>query len=602
LNKPIRIGGASGYWGDASIATPQLLAAKNLDYLVYDYLAEITLSIMARARISDPQAGYAKDFVCNVIKPHIKTIAARGIKVIANAGGVNPQACGKAIVSIIEEYSLDLKVAVISGDDLLQQKHRFVANQTTEMFSGQPFPDPQQVASINAYLGAFPIAKALDLGADIVITGRCVDSAVTLGVCIHAFGWQPDELDRLAQGGLAGHLLECGTQVSGGNFTDWQQVVDSLPTVGYPIAEIDETGEFCITKPDHTGGVISLGTVAEQMLYEIANPQAYTLPDVICDFSEVTLTQHSDNKVAVSGAKGVGVPSTYKVSTTYADGFRAGQVFTYYGRHAAIKAQKFADNVLSRTRFILDQLAMEDLSQTSIEVIGSGAHYGNSPLQSNAIEVDVKIAVTHHSAKGAGIFLKEAVGMALSSPPGLTLFAGSRPKPSPVIRLFSTLVPKSDCDIRIDIVNHHTEQFIQTADLTELEYSPAVHEIPEVNESKNMQQVPLELLAWARSGDKGNKANIGVIARKAAYLPFIARSLTSERVANIFAHFLNEGSQSRVDRYYLPGSHSLNFVLHDVLGGGGIASLRTDAQGKGYAQILLAENISIPRNLIENTV
>ena len=219
------------------MATPQLLAAGGLDYIVYDYLAEITMSIMARARARDQNRGFATDFVDAVLKPHLVDIAAQGVKLISNAGGVNPQACAAVAVQLIEDAGLDLTVAVVSGDDLMLHKAAFAQRGFVELFSDQDFPDPAGIASINAYLGAFPIARALVLGADIVITGRCVDSAVTLGACIDAFGWKPDEFDRLAGGSLAGHILECGPQATGGNFTDWHEVADSLVNIGYPIAE-----------------------------------------------------------------------------------------------------------------------------------------------------------------------------------------------------------------------------------------------------------------------------------------------------------------------------------------------------------------------------
>ena len=286
--KTIKIGGASGYWGESAMATPQLLKAGDLDYLVYDYLAEITMSIMARMKMKNPEAGFATDFVDLVMKPFLPQIAKSGVKIIANAGGTNPESCGKAVRALIAEKYLNLKVAVITGDDLLASKDKIAAENHTDMFSGAPFPPVEKIASINAYLGAFPIAKALDMGADIVITGRCVDSAVTLGACIHEFGWGVTDWDLLASGSLAGHILECGPQATGGNFTDWEDAGD-IANIGYPIAEINVDGSFVTTKPGSTGGIVNVGTVSEQMLYEIGDPQAYILPDVICDFSQVTI-------------------------------------------------------------------------------------------------------------------------------------------------------------------------------------------------------------------------------------------------------------------------------------------------------------------------
>ncbi|MEL7104044.1 MAG: acyclic terpene utilization AtuA family protein, partial [Pseudomonadota bacterium] len=346
----VRIGGASGYWGESDMAVPQFLSAGDLDYIVFDYLAEVTMSIMARARAKTPHLGYATDFVSAVMKPNLKEIARQGVRIISNAGGVNPIACGAALEAIIAEQGLNLKVAVVAGDDLLDRAEELASQKFAEMFSDAPFPDVGKLASVNAYLGAFPVAEALAAGADIVVTGRCVDSAVTLGACIHEFGWRRDDLDLLANGSLAGHILECGPQATGGNYTDWEDVADTLYNVGYPITEISADGSFVCTKPGSTGGTVTVGTVGEQMLYEIGDPAAYMLPDVVCDFSQVELTQLTSDRVRVSGAKGRAVPDTYKVSATYEDGWRAGTVMFFYGEAASDKARAFADSVLLRAR------------------------------------------------------------------------------------------------------------------------------------------------------------------------------------------------------------------------------------------------------------
>ena len=264
----IRIAGASGFWGDSSIAVPQLLRADNLDYIVFDYLAEITMSIMARARAKDLSAGYATDFV-STIGRDARAIGERKIKIISNAGGVNPRACARALEAKLAEAGIKMKIAIVLGDDLLDRADEFRAAGTREMFSGAEMPE--NLWSMNAYLGAGPIAAALDQGADIVITGRCVDSAVTLGACMHAFGWRADEFDRHAAGSLAGHILECGAQATGGLHTDWEETGD-WADIGYPIADIAPDGSFVLSKPQDTGGLVNFATVAEQMLYEIGDP------------------------------------------------------------------------------------------------------------------------------------------------------------------------------------------------------------------------------------------------------------------------------------------------------------------------------------------
>ena len=577
------------------MATPQLLAAGGLDYIVYDYLAEITMSIMARAHARDQNRGFATDFIDAVLQPHLADMAAQGVKLISNAGGINPQTCAAAATQLIDDAGLDLTVAVVSGDDLMAHKGAFADRRITEMFSDQNFPDPKDIASINAYLGAFPIAQALALGADIVITGRCVDSAVTLGACIDAFGWKPDEFDRLAGGSLAGHILECGPQATGGNFTDWHKAASSLADIGYPIAEVSADGSFVCTKPENTGGLVTVATVAEQALYEIGDPQAYVLPDVVCDFSSIRIEQQGPNRVLVRGAAGYTAPAAYKVCATYADGFRGGQLLTFNGFNARSKASVFADAAIARANKQIEAQQLGDFTETSIEILGGvpekylGSHAGDYQ------EVTLKIAARHRSAAGIGVLLKEITGLGLATPPGLCVFAGGRPKPSPVIRLFSFLLPKGELSVRIhwggDSIDHTVAPV-----LTSEPAVPVPHALSPCPEAQGvLTPVPLIRLAYGRSGDKGDQANIGIIARQAEYLPYIWTALTPEVVANCFSHFLD----GRVERFLLPGIHAINFVLHDVLGGGGIASLRNDAQGKGYAQILLAQPIDLPAPLAE---
>jgi hypothetical protein len=593
----LRIGGASGFWGDAARATPQLLNVEGLDYIVYDYLAEITMSIMARARAKDETKGYASDFVSAAMKPNLTLIAERGIKVISNAGGVNPEACVQALREVIAEQGLNLKVACVVGDDLIDTKEALQASGITEMFSGSTFPATEKVLSINAYLGAFPIARALESGADIVVTGRCVDSAVTLGACIHAFGWGRNDLDQLAMGSLAGHILECGPQATGGNFTDWEQVA-GMADIGYPIAEISSDGSFVCTKPEHTGGLVTVGTVSEQLLYEIGDPQAYLLPDVVCDFSTAKVEQIGDNRVRVSGATGRMAPDTYKVSATYADEFRGGTYMTFYGIDADKKARALGNAVFEAARTVFKKFGLPDFSETSIELLGTESQYGSFSKVKSSREVVMKIAVKHADAMGIGILLKEAVGLGLATPPGLSGFAGSRPAPSPVVRLFSCTIPKAQVQVKILLDNDTLTCDEVHGEVLDIKAIPRP-KIPGADKTAKLVRVPLIALAWGRSGDKGDKANIGIIARKPEYLPYICATLTEAVVRKRFAHFLSDNAKGSVERYLLPGANAINFLLHDVLGGGGVASIRNDPQGKGYAQLLLSCPISVPTAIAE---
>jgi len=593
-DKTIKIGGATGFWGETDMAMAQFLREGDLDYIVFDYLAEITMSIMARARASDPKLGYATDFVSAIVKPNLKHLASSGIKLISNAGGVNPEACGDALRAVISEAGLDLKVVVITGDDLLNDLDRLEAMNASEMFSGEAFPPKEKIASANAYIGAFPIAAALAAGADIVVTGRCVDSAVTLGACIHEFGWSAGDLDKLAAGSAVGHLIECGPQATGGNFTDWEQVADSLHEVGYPIAEVWEDGTADIYKPADTGGLVNRGTVAEQLLYEIGDPAAYMLPDVICDFTQIQLEQVATDRVRMTHARGRGVPETYKTSMTWADGWRAGSTFWYVGRRAADKARIFADEAVTRTRKKLKAMGAADFDEVAIDIFGEENFWGSHAAVSDTREVALKVACKHQDARAVGLLLREMTGCALGAPAGMAFFAGARAKPSPVIRLFSVLVDKSALSIKLIGSDDETD-FAPPA--TRKDVLPAeVGPIPEAVSAENLIEVPLETLAWGRSGDKGDKANIGIIARRAEYLPWIAKVLTTEYVADRFAHFMTAPA---IDRFYMPGLPALNFLLHNALGGGGIASLRNDPQAKAYAQVLLDTPIAIPQHLLE---
>ena len=589
----IRIGGASGFWGDSSLAAPQLVKSGKLDYLVFDYLAEITMSIMARARVKDSAQGYALDFVSQTLRMVLKDCADQGIKIISNAGGVNPLACGKAIEALAGELGLNLKVAVVTGDDLIGRAEDFRARGVTEMFSGAPFPAAPM--SINAYLGAIPIAEALGRGADIVITGRSVDSAVTLGACIHAFRWSLDDYDRLASGCLAGHIIECGAQATGGLFTDWEEV-PNWANIGYPIAEVAADGSFIISKPPGTGGLVSVATVAEQLLYEIGDPQAYILPDVVCDFTTVQIEQLDAEQVRVSGARGRSPTDSYKVSATYQDGHGISIFIPISGIDADRKALKTGEAVLARVREMMRQRNVADFSETRIEIIGAEAEYGPLRRVSSIREVVLKLSAKHGSAQILSALLREATSSGTSMSPGTSGMGGTRPKPSPIVRLFSFLLPKTEVSVRVHQAGETYDVAIpagQPLDIASLvRPEPAKGYVV----AEPMVDVPLVALAWGRSGDKGDVANIGVIARKAEYLPWIRASLSEEAVGAYFAHLM----EGQVERFEVPGINALNFVLHQSLGGGGIASLRKDPQGKAYAQLLLDCPIKVPRTLAEH--
>ncbi len=589
----VKIGCASGFWGDTNTAAFQLVHLTDINYLVFDYLSEITMSIMAKAKMVEPKHGYALDFVSRVMAPLLKKIAEKKIKVISNAGGVNPLACRDALQKIIKEYGLDLKVAVVLGDDLLAKHEQLKQQNIQEMFSGEALPE--QVASSNAYLGAVAICDALNLGADIVITGRVVDSAVVLAPLLHEYQWSLDDYDKLAQGSLAGHVIECGAQCTGGNFTDWQ-LVQGFDNMGFPVVEVSEDGSFVVTKPQGTGGLVSNATVAEQIVYEIGNPQAYLLPDVIADFSQVHLEQIGEHRVRVTGAKGQAPTAQYKVSATYPDGYRVLVSFLIAGREAPQKAQVIADAILAKCERVLAMRSVPPFSEKSVEILGIESTYGEHAQTLNSREVVVKIAVKHMFKEACMFFASEIAQASTGMAPALAGIVGGRPKASPVIKLFSFLIDKNQINVEIDFDGSRYPVEIPRGTSTE-QFNTLAAGVSAVYQGNEIE-VPLIEIAHARSGDKGNHSNIGVIARKAEYLPWIRVALTEQTVASYMQHVL-DAEKGRVIRYELPGLNALNFMLENALGGGGVASLRIDPQGKAFAQQLLDMPVKVPAHLLE---
>jgi hypothetical protein len=582
--KLVRIGGASGAWGDSPGALAQLLGA-SVDYLMMDYLAEVTMSLLARAKMKDADSGYPPDAVA-YLGGVLAELAAKGVKVATNAGGVNPAGCKRALEALIAKAGLSLKVAMVEGDDVLPLIPALREKDVREFVSGEALPP--RLLTANAYLGALPIKAGFDAGADIVITGRCADSALALGILMHEFGWAETDYDHLAAGSLVGHILECGPQSTGGNFTDWEKVPDWF-NIGYPIASCRADGVFLLSKPEGTGGLIIPEVVAEQTLYEIGDPAAYFLPDVVADFSGVTISQEGENQVRVQGAKGRPPTAQYKVSATYQDGYRSVATVSIVGPDAAAKAERTGRTLIDRAEMIFRAKNIGPFKATHIEALGAEASYGEKSQARASREVLLRLVVVHDSREALEIFGRELGSIGLSCAPGTTGIYSGRPKPTPVVRLFTLFLDKETLgNPRLTVGDEAAVEI--SVPMAGGYVPPPLVTGPAEAPGGATREVKLLKLAYARSGDKGNSSNIAIFARKPEYLPLLRGFLTPERVVAQLSQLVN----GPAERFEAPGLHALNFLIQDALGGGGMASLRIDPQGKAYGQMVLEMPVPVP--------
>jgi len=448
MKHSIRIASGQGFWGDLLTAPYDQVTKGPVDYMMMDYLAEVTMSIMQKQRRKDPSLGYARDLI-PMMERILPVIVEKNIRVITNGGGVNPTACRDAIFRVATKLGIKgLKIGVVLGDDILDSLDDLATRgvMLDNMETGEKLAGVRdRVMSANVYFGAWPVVEALNQGAQVVITGRTTDTGLTLAPMIHEFGWKADDWDRLAAGTVAGHILECGGQASGGNFSaDWRAVPD-LARIGFPIAEAMSSGEVVITKHENTGGLVSMQTVKEQLLYEIGNPSSYITPDCVADFTSIRLADDGRNRVKVFGVRGKPCTEFYKVSMSFLDGYTAVGTLTYAWPDALEKA-KAADGIL-RTR--LSDIGLQ-FDEIRTEFVGHNSCHG--PLVRDFAEpneVVLRVGVRGLDHKAVERFGMELAPLILTGPPAVTGFAGGRPKPSEVIAYWPALMPKKAIEPRV---------------------------------------------------------------------------------------------------------------------------------------------------------
>ncbi|HIM28242.1 MAG TPA: DUF1446 domain-containing protein [Planctomycetes bacterium] len=590
MTEPIRIGNASGFWGDRILAAADLvLHEPNIDFITLDFLAEVSMSIMAIQRERDTSRGYAHEFVDVVrsLVPHWK--AGSTVRLVTNAGGLEPLECGKACAEAMAELGCPAKkIAIVDGDDIL---HVLTADPQRADFSNMDTGKSiSQIASkmvtANAYLGAQGIADALDAEAQIVITGRVADPSLAVGPCVHHFGWKWDDYDCLAGATIAGHLIECGTQVCGGISTNWLEI-PNVADIGFPIVEVEHDGSCIVTKPPPTGGLIDEQTVKEQLLYEIGDPENLLTPDVTVSMTSIAIEDLGHDRVKVDGAIGKRPSNSYKVSATYRNGFRAQGSLTIFGCQAVRKAQRAGEALL--TKLSTSGIGFD---QTLIECLGTGDAVPLKPrrVDTQANECVLRVAVLNSRREQVEQFSREFAALVTSGPQGTTGYSAGRPRVQPVFGFWPCLIDKKQ--ISVDI------QFI-TAGVAELEpnVAPQQYAAREANPSSERTFKSRRLrsrdslfaantlgrIAYARSGDKGQHANVGVLAYTDESYEFLDSWLTAE----VVAHYFSNLGVTNVVRYDLKNLLAFNFLLYDVLDGGGSQSMRSDAQGKALGQAIL---------------
>ena len=453
MKDKVRIAAGQGFWGDLPDAPVRQVEGGPVDYLMLDYLAEVTMSIMQKQKARDPNAGYARDFV-PLMKQILPACVARNIKVTANAGGVNVEGCAAAVRDVAKELGLGgkLRIGIVTGDNIMDRLDELLASgvELRNMDTDEPLASVRdRIQSANAYLGAAPIVEALNKGAQIVITGRCTDTGLTLAPMIHEFGWAADDWNRLAAGTIAGHIIECGAQCTGGNCQYEWRSIPNLGNVGFPIVEAAPDGTFVVTKHERTGGWVIIPSIKEQLVYEMGDPHSYITPDCIADFTTARLEYEGRDRVRVFGIEGRPASDTFKLSISYSAGYKAVGTLVYSWPEAYDKAWA-ADRIL---RARLDRLGLK-FDQILTEFVGANATHG--PLAGEPSpdlpEVQLRVGVRSENRAAVERFTKEIAPLILTGPPGVTGFAGGRPKVEEIVAYWPALIPKEEITSRVEII------------------------------------------------------------------------------------------------------------------------------------------------------
>jgi len=596
LKKAIRIGNAGGYWGDDLAALKRQITGGPLDYIMMDFLAEITMSILQRQRKKSPDLGYAVDFL-EQLAECLPLAVQKGVRIITNAGGINPIGMGRKILDMARAMGLDLKVGVVYGDDIVNQLYELSAagERFTNMETGQDFHGVRsRIAAANIYLGAEPVVKALETGCQLVVTGRVTDTGLALAPMIHEFGWAMDDWDRMAAGIVAGHIIECGCQASGGNVTDWHEI-KNFEACGYPIIEMDDSGEFVVTKHPRTGGLVSEKTVKEQLVYEMGDPANYISPDGIARFDTIRLKPAGKNRVRVSGIRGKPEPDRLKVSMAYDDGWKSSGEVLVSGPDTYRKAETIA-------RIFWGKLG-HTYESTRTEMIGSGSIWPDHLRNCDTNEILLRFGVRDRELDKVRDFGKVLSTLILSGPAGMAVTGQGRPRPKQVIAYWPALIHRSRVRAKVlAITTDGREEFYEISFPVRVQTAPV--QAAGARPRRRKRQRPagrlktarLRDICYARSGDKGDTCNIGVLARTPEAYGWIVEHLTAERVRRFFRGITG----GKVIRYELDNLLGLNFLLEETLGGGGTKSLMIDPQGKTLAQALLQMPVRVPSSLLQS--